>query len=310
MILCMPETNKYLILVAGPTAVGKTSFAIRLAKHYKTEILSADSRQFYGEMRIGTAFPEPEELAAVPHHFVGHLPIRETYNVARFEQEALELLDKLYQNHRVVILTGGSGLYLDAVCKGIDDLPDHDPELRERLKAEIREKGLEAFGRKLKKLDPEYYEVVDLQNPNRLMRAVEVCLQTGETYTSQRKNSAKQRPFNILKIGLELPREELFERIATRVDRMMERGLLEEVRSLLPYREYNALNTVGYKELFACLDGEVSLERAVENIKTNTRRYAKRQLTWFKRDAEFQWFGPAQFNDAIGWIDDQLGQGH
>lgn len=308
MILYMPEKHKYLVLVTGPTAVGKTTLAIRLANHFNTEIISSDSRQFYREMRIGTAYPEPEELAAAPHHFLGQLSISQTYNVARFEKEALELLDQLYRSHDVVILTGGSGLYIDAVCKGIDDLPDHDPELRNRLKADINELGLEAFGERLKKLDPEYFAVVDLRNPNRLLRAMEVCLQTGKTYTSLRKNSARQRPFNILKIGLELPREELFERIAGRVDRMMERGLLEEVRSLLPYREYNALNTVGYKELFAFLDGEVSLERAVENIKTNTRRYAKRQLTWFKRDPEFRWFGPEEYDKVIDWLNASIRQ--
>jgi tRNA dimethylallyltransferase len=209
----MPDNKKYLIVITGPTAIGKTAFVIRLAKHFQTEIISSDSRQFYHEMRIGTAYPEPEELAAVKHHFVGNLSIGEVYNVSRYENDVLSELDRLYESHEVVILTGGSGLYIDAVCKGIDDLPDHYPELRAKLKKELEEEGIESFGKKLKSLDSEYFEVVDLNNPNRLLRAVEVCLQTGKTYTSLRRNTSKLRPFNIIKIALNTDREILFERI-------------------------------------------------------------------------------------------------
>ena len=298
----MDKNSKYLIVVLGPTAIGKTAFAIRLAQYYNAEIISADSRQFYHEMRIGTAYPDPEELAAAKHHFVGNLSIGDTYNVARYEEEVLALLDTLYEKQDVAILSGGSGLYIDAVCKGIDDLPDHDPKLRQSLKEEMKRIGLGAFAEKLKLLDPEYYEVVDLNNPNRLLRAVEVCLQTGSTYTALRKNTNKPRPFRMIKVGLNTERDILFDRIAERVDRMMEKGLLEEVKQLLPYRDHNALNTVGYKELIAHLDGAVSLELAVEKIKTNTRRYAKRQLTWFKRDEEIRWFEPTDLSGVIEWI--------
>jgi len=298
----MDKNSKYLIVVLGPTAIGKTAFAIRLAQYYNAEIISADSRQFYHEMRIGTAYPDPEELAAAKHHFVGNLSIGDTYNVARYEEEVLALLDTLYEKQDVAILSGGSGLYIDAVCKGIDDLPDHDPKLRQSLKEEMKRIGLGAFAEKLKLLDPEYYEVVDLNNPNRLLRAVEVCLQTGSTYTALRKNTNKPRPFKMIKVGLNTERDILFDRIAERVDRMMEKGLLEEVKQLLPYRDHNALNTVGYKELIAHLDGAVSLELAVEKIKTNTRRYAKRQLTWFKRDEEIRWFEPTDLSGVIEWI--------
>ena len=298
----MDKNSKYLIVVLGPTAIGKTAFAIRLAQYYNAEIISADSRQFYHEMRIGTAYPDPEELAAAKHHFVGNLSIGDTYNVARYEEEVLALLDTLYEKQDVAILSGGSGLYIDAVCKGIDDLPDHDPKLRQSLKEEMKRIGLGAFAEKLKLLDPEYYEVVDLNNPNRLLRAVEVCLQTGSTYTALRKNTNKPRPFRMIKVGLNTERDILFDRIAERVDRMMEKGLLEEVKKLLPYRDHNALNTVGYKELIAHLDGAVSLELAVEKIKTNTRRYAKRQLTWFKRDEEIRWFEPTDLSGVIEWI--------
>jgi tRNA dimethylallyltransferase len=303
----MRSKSKYLIVVTGPTAIGKTTFSIKLAQHFKTEIISADSRQFYREMQIGTAYPEPEELKAAKHYFIGNLSIGDEYNVARYEDEALKVIAELHQSRDVVILTGGSGLYIDAVCKGIDDLPDHEPQLRNKLKDEMNSLGIEAFGLKLKELDPEYYEVVDLQNPNRLLRAMEVCLQTGKTYTSLRRNAAKERPFRILKVGLNTEREKLFERISTRVDRMMKKGLLEEVRSLMPYRDHNALNTVGYKELFAYLDGERSLEQAVEKIKTNTRRYAKRQLTWFKRDPEYHWFDPSDHQKVIAFIQNETG---
>jgi len=302
----MQDNKKYLIVVAGPTAIGKTAFSIQLAQHFQTEILSADSRQFYREMRIGTAFPEPEELAAVKHHFIGNLSIDEDYNVAKYEEEVLAVLEKLFIKHDVVFLCGGSGLYIDAVCKGIDELPDYDPELRKKLKTELKDMGIEAFARKLKELDPEYYEVVDLNNPNRLLRAMEVCIQTGKTYTSLRKDTAKPRPFTIIKIGLNTDREALFQKIEDRVDEMMEKGLLEEVKSLLPQRSNNALNTVGYKELFLYLDGDFSLEQAIEKIKTNTRRYAKRQLTWFKRDEDIHWYKPDELDAVISLLSNHL----
>ncbi len=304
----MKPNPKYLIVVSGPTAIGKTAFSIQLAKHFNTEIISADSRQFYHEMRIGTAYPESEELAAVKHHFIGQLSIKDDYNVARYETEVLALLEKLFLDHDVLVLTGGSGLYIDAVCKGIDDLPDHNPMLRKELKKELEEHGLEAFGEKLKKLDPEYYELVDLNNPNRLLRAMEVCLQTGETYTSLRKNAAKSRKFNIIKIGLNDEREILFDRIGDRVDAMIKKGLVDEVSSLQKFRNQNALNTVGYKEIFAFLDGDVSLEFAVEKIKTNTRRYAKRQLTWFNRDKDINWFKPDELTEVIKFVTSRIGQ--
>ncbi len=299
----MSGTDKMLVVIAGPTAVGKTAFAVSLAKHFKTDILSADSRQFYRDMRIGTAYPKPEELAAAKHHFVGNLALGEEYNVSLFEHEVMLFLEKLFKERNIAILCGGSGLYIDAVCSGIDDLPSHDPSLRKKLKDELSRNGLEKMADRLKSLDPDYHAVVDLKNPNRVLRALEVCIQTGTTYTSLRKNSKKKRSFGILKIGLNIEREELFRRIEERVDSMMEDGLLEEVRKLREFRGANALNTVGYKELFAYLDGEVSLGQAVENIKTNTRRYARRQLTWFRRDDGFRWFSPEQFDEVVKYID-------
>ena len=248
-------------------------------------------------------FSIPILIFSIPHHFIGKLSIGDEYNVARYETEVLQLLDELFMANDVVILCGGSGLYIDAVCKGIDDLPDHDPALRQSLKSELKEIGIEAMGLRLKKLDPDYYEVVDRNNPNRILRALEVCIQTGNTYTSLRRNTSKVRPFSIIKIGLNIEREELFLKIGQRVDRMMEKGLLREVKSLLPQRDKNALNTVGYKELFSFLDGEYSLDLAIEKIKTNTRRYAKRQLTWLKRDEDMQWFEPSQFDEVLAYID-------
>lgn len=298
----MPDPEKYLLVVTGPTAIGKTAFSIELARCLGTEILSADSRQFYREMRIGTAYPEEKELLAVKHHFIGNLSISDEYNVSRYEREAMALLEKLFRRHEHVVLTGGSGLYLDALCKGIDDLPDYDPVLRASLKQELGEKGLEALAMRLRELDPEYYEVVDRHNPNRLLRALEVCIQTGKPYSGLRKNIAKERFFRQVWIGLNTDREILFERIGRRVDDMMEKGLLEEVRSLQPYRENNALNTVGYKELFAYLDGEMGLEEAVEKIKTNTRRYAKRQLTWFRREPGMNWFKPDDLEGVLRYL--------
>jgi len=282
-------TNKELIVIAGPTAVGKTSYAIELAKKYKTEILSADSRQFYRELQIGTAAPTEEELAAAPHHFIGNLSIHDYYNVSMYEQEAIHLIEDLFQKHDKLIVVGGSGLYIDALCYGIDELPDADKSLRSEIKRRFAEEGIEYLQKEVERLDPDFYKVVDKNNHKRLQRALEVCLATGKTYSSQRTNKKKSRPFKIRKIVLNMERELLYERINKRVDLMMEAGLLDEVKSLLPNRELNALKTVGYTELFRFLDGDISLEQAVTDIKTNSRRYSKRQVTWFKRYDDFEW---------------------
>lgn len=281
--------NPTLVVVAGPTAVGKTQFCIALAKQYACPIISADSRQFYREMNIGTATPSKEEMSGVPHYFVGHLSINDYYSVSRFEQDVLQLLPTLFQQTNTVIMTGGSGLYLDAVCYGIDELPDPDPAIREEVITLYENEGLTALQTKLQLLDPEYYESVDIANHKRLIRAIEVCLQTGKPYSSFRSMSQKVRDFDIVKYCLSRPRDILFSRINQRVDLMMEQGFLEEATQLYPHRHLNALNTVGYKELFQYLDGVLSLEEAVNDIKTHTRRYAKRQLSWFKRDASYQY---------------------
>jgi len=281
--------NKELIVIAGPTAVGKTSYAIELAQKYKTEILSADSRQFYRELQIGTAAPTKEELAAAPHHFVGNLSIHDYYNVSMYEQQALALIDKLFQEHDKVIVVGGSGLYIDALCYGIDDLPDADNALRDEIKRCFAEQGIEYLQKEVQRLDPDFFAIVDQNNHKRLQRALEVCLATGKTYSSQRSNLRKKRPFAIRKLVLNMERQKLYERINQRVDLMMEKGLLDEVKSLLPYRKLNALKTVGYTELFRFLDGEITLEQAITDIKTNSRRYSKRQVTWFKRYDDFEW---------------------
>ena len=297
----MPMTidDRLLIVVAGPTAVGKTSFGIRLAGRFSTEIISADSRQFYREMQIGTAAPTAEELSTVKHHFVHQLSIREPYNVSRFETEALALLGSLFAEHRVVIMVGGSGLYINAVCHGIDVLPDPDPRIRADLKEQLASSGIIALQDELLHADPVYAAQVDLSNPARLIRALEVCRQTGVPYSSLRSSKPKIRPFRILKIGLELQRDLLYGRINNRVDAMMDSGLYQEALSLYPSRQLNALNTVGYRELFDHFEGLTSLEFAVEKIKTNSRRYAKRQLTWFKKDPEYQWFQPGDLDQII-----------
>jgi tRNA dimethylallyltransferase len=276
-----------LLVVTGPTAVGKTAYTIGLAQQLSTEIISADSRQFFKEMQIGTAFPTQEELNAVPHHFVGHLSIHDYYNVSMFEIEVLEKLEQLFKKHQVVVMTGGSGLYIDTVCHGIDDLPDIDPDIRKYVIELHENEGIEGLQIATRHLDPRFYETTDKSNYKRLMRALEVTLQTGTPYSQKLSNSPKKRPFDIVKYCLQRPREELFERINSRVDAMMESGLLEEVKELYPYKNLNSLNTVGYKELFDYLDGKYSLEKAVEEIKTHTRRYAKRQITWFKRDHNY-----------------------
>lgn len=298
----MNTPQKHLVIIAGPTAVGKTDVAIELAAVFNSEIISADSRQFYHELNIGTAKPNTEQLKRVKHHFVGHLSIHDAFNVSMYENEVINLLDKLFINHNVVFLTGGSGLYIDAVCKGIDDFPDPGDALRNDLKAIFNVGGIERLKEMLKSYDPAYFEIVDKDNPSRMLRALEVCISTGKPYSEQRQNASKQRNFEIIKIGLNLPRPELNVRIANRTDSMMKSGLLQEVIEFNDHRRLNALNTVGYKELFNYLDGKHTLEEAVDKIKTNTRRYAKRQMTWFNRTNDYAWYEPSQIDEIANYI--------
>ena len=284
------DPDPFLIVITGPTAVGKTLLSIEIAKSLSTEILSADSRQFFREMKIGTARPADEILSSVPHHFIGHLSVTDYYNVSRFETDVLATLKVIFEKADTVLLVGGSGLYINAVCQGIDELPDPDDLIRKQLKELYHTDGIKGLQDQLKSLDPVYFQQVDQSNPNRLLRAIEVCLTTGLTYSALRKNKPVQRDFRIIKIGLYRDREDLNQLINFRVEKMMEAGLLDEVKGLLPFREMNALNTVGYKELFDHLDGKYPLDLAVEKIKTNTRRFAKRQMTWFRKDKEINWF--------------------
>lgn len=294
-----------LIVIAGPTAVGKTDTAIWLAQHYGTEVVSADSRQFYREMSIGTAKPNAEELEAAKHYFINSHSITEDFTVGDYEKQALALLDKLFKTHDKVILAGGSGLYIKAVCEGFDELPDADPAIREQLNQELSEKGIAFLQEKLKAADPEYYQQVDLNNPQRIIRALQVFESTGKPFSSFRKATVNKRPFNIVKFCVNLPREMLYERINRRVDIMVERGLVEEVRSLLPYRHLNALNTVGYSELFDYFDSKTDLETAISLIKQNTRNFAKRQLTWFRKDKEMHWVAPGNINEITNIAEQQ-----
>lgn len=290
----MGDGKKYLVVMLGPTGVGKSDLSIDIARFFKSQIISCDSRQFFREMKIGTAAPTPDQMSRVPHHFIGHKSIVESYSCGMFEVDALKLLDELYKQYDVLFLVGGSGLYIDALCKGIDDFPEPDHELRRTLHEQLQTDGVETIRAKLKLLDPDYYNVVDLRNTQRVIKAVEVCLQTGRTYTSFLTASAKTRNFTVIKVGLTRGRDELYERINLRVDQMMEQGLLDEVKVLYPQRSLNALNTVGYRELFSHLDGNLSLDEAVALIKRNSRRYAKRQLTWWANDKEITWFHPRQ----------------
>lgn len=281
--------EKKLIILLGPTGVGKTELSLQMAEELKTEIISCDSRQMYREMKIGTAAPTEKELKRVPHHFIGHLSIHDYYSCGRFEIDALAKCNELFQKHDTVIMTGGSMLYIDAVCKGIDDIPNIDEELRQSLLERYQNEGIENIRQELKILDPDYYKIVDLQNHKRIIHALEVCIQSGKPYSSFRSETKKERPFVIEKIGLNRPREILYNRINERVDIMMENGLLEEARNLYPFKGLNALNTVGYKELFNYFDGTWTLDFAIQMIKQNSRRYAKKQLTWFNRDPEIAW---------------------
>ena len=290
---------KTLIVIAGPTASGKTAFAIEMAKALNTVILSADSRQFYKEMRIGTAAPTEEELNQAKHYFVHHISIEDKYDVADYERDAIALLDELFKTHDAVIMTGGSGLFIDAVCNGIDVMPDVKPEIREKVQKLYDEGGLHPMQEALKHLDPEYYAVVDQQNPRRLQRALEVCYQTGLPFSSFRSGNTILRNFSVRKYALLWDRQALIHRIDRRVEMMIEQGLLEEAKALYPKRHLNALNTVGYKELFAYFDGDCALDEAVEQIKIHTRQYAKRQMTWLRKDSEYQWITPNELEEVL-----------
>ena len=291
---------KTLIVITGPTAVGKTALTLELAQYFAIPVMNADSRQIFRELKIGTAAPTDEQLRQVKHYFVGTKSIGDYYNASMFEQEVLQLLEE--SPSAIHILSGGSMMYIDAVCNGIDDIPTIRDDIREEMKRRYREEGLDALCEDLKRRDPEHYEVVDRQNYRRVIHALEICYQTGRTYTSFRKQKKKQRPFHIVKIGLNREREELYQRINSRVDNMMEQGLLKEAERFYNKRMTNALNTVGYKELFDYMDGRWSLEEAVERIKGNTRRYARKQLTWFKRDKDMRWFHPDEKQEILNYI--------
>ncbi|MEE4176595.1 MAG: tRNA (adenosine(37)-N6)-dimethylallyltransferase MiaA [Bacteroides sp.] len=296
------NTDKTLVVIAGPTGVGKTSLSIDIAGHLQTEIVSADARQFYKELRIGTAAPAPDELARVKHHLTGHLSICDDYNVSRYEQEALAMIETLFLTHPYVVLTGGSGLYIDAICRGFDDLPGAEPDIRQQVDSVYRQEGLEGLRRWLKQIDPGFYLQVDLANPNRMKRAIEVFLQTGQKFSVLRTQTPKPRPFRVKTVVLDRPREVLFDRINRRVDQMIAEGMVEEALQFFRLRHLNALNTVGYKEIFQWLSGTYPLREAITRIKTNTRRYAKRQITWFRRYPDARWMDPEDLESILGYL--------
>lgn len=298
--------QKTLIVVVGPTAIGKTALAIELAKHYQAEIISADSRQFFREMSIGTAKPSEEELAAAPHHFINSHSVNQLFSTGDFEVEALALINKLYTKHDVLVMVGGSGLYINAICNGLDDMPDIDLNIREKLNQQFTYQGIEPIRKQLAELDPEYFAKVDQSNPQRMIRGLEVVLSTGQKLSSFLTANKKERPFNIINIGLNTDREKLYNQINHRVDIMVQNGLIEEVKSLEAYKELNALKTVGYSEIFDYLDGKTDLPTAIGKIKQNTRRFAKRQLTWFRKDIETTWFEPGQNEEVIGFVNQNL----
>lgn len=291
----------------GPTAVGKTDLCVQLAKHFDTEIISADSRQFFREMQIGTAKPTPEEQQGVKHHFVDSHRITEEYSAGAFEQDVLTLLEQLFRQQNVVLMTGGSGLYVRAVLEGMDEMPEVDPQVREELTEKYEQEGLEPLLDQLQQLDPLYFAQVDKANPQRVIRALEVCQSSGHPYSSFRKSERTERPFNIIKIALTRDRAELYSRIDQRMDLMLEQGLLEEAKALYPYREHNALQTVGYKEIFDFMEGKYEWEEAVRLLKRDSRRYAKRQLTWFsKHPEEYTWFHPEQWQEIVAYINERM----
>jgi len=299
----MPKT---LLILLGPTGVGKTELSLEIAKYFNTEIISCDSRQIYKEMSIGTAVPNQQTLETVPHHFIRSHSIHDYYNASKFEVEVLEKLEFLFQTQDVVLMTGGSMMYIDALCKGIDDLPEVDGELRRSLMERMQTEGIESLRNELRYHDPAYYNEVDLRNPKRILHALEICLMTGKPYSTFRINEPKERPFNIVKLGLNRDREVLYNRINDRVDTMFKNGLEKEAADLYPFRHLNSLNTVGYRELFDYFDGKITLEEAREKIKANSRKYARKQLTWFRRDPEITWFTPDMKNEIIAFADQKL----
>jgi len=297
---------KTLVVVLGPTAVGKTELCLQIAEHLKTPIINADSRQIFAELPIGTAAPTLEQQQRVKHFFVGNHHIQDYYSAAMYEEDVINMLPKLFQVHNQALLTGGSMMYIDAVCKGIDDIPTVDDQTRNLLKTKLEAEGLPSLVEELKQRDPEHWEIVDRNNPRRVVHALEICYMTGKTYTSFRKNTTKKRPFNILKIGLNRAREEMYTNINQRVLNMMENGMEEEARKVYPFKGLNSLNTVGYKELFDYFDGKISKEEAILKIQSNTRRYMRKQLTWFKRDETIKWFNPDNSKEIINYIDSNI----
>lgn len=306
--ITMTMNTKRLIVVVGATASGKTDLSISLARNYNAPIISTDSRQVFKGLPIGTAYPSQEQLQTVEHHFIGERELTENFNCGEYEKQALERLETLFAKHDTVVAVGGSGLYIRALCEGMDDLPEADETLRTELAERLKSEGLESLLVQLKELDPEFYEVVDRQNPARVTRALEVCLTSGCKYSQLRKSERKARDFQIVKIGITMPREELYDRINRRVDIMINAGLEAEARAVLPYRDCNSLRTVGYSEMFDYFDGKITFDEAVELIKRNSRRYAKRQTTWFGRDNDIVWFNRGEEEQIIKYIDSQFGE--
>lgn len=297
------NSKKTLIVLIGPTGVGKTDLSIKIAEKYNSPIISADSRQLYSELKIGTAAPAEEYLKRVKHYFVGTLKLTDYYSAAQYESDVISLLEELFKENDTILLTGGSMMYIDAICKGIDDIPTVDNDTRQMMMEKYEKEGLERLCAELKLLDPEYYSIVDLKNPKRVIHALEICYMTGKTYTSFRTGNKKQRPFDIIKIGLCREREELYERINRRVDIMINDGLVDEVKSVYQYRNLNSLNTVGYKEIIQYLDGNCTLDFGIEKIKQNSRIYSRKQMTWFRRDNEITWFHPDYEEEIMNFIE-------